>query len=168
MGADELENTTFKSRFEDPTGKSMSTVRRFWSSWSQRGNLAGQAKTDIAANRMPMYSIKPVGWTEMASGSRDAEIDTFLKSLDSVGGPVWLIVHHEPDGGGAKVGPRNEDDAGGAAAWVKMQKKFRERMTAIGIKNVALMAAMTGGFGGDLNQPKDNWWAIQLPKKQLK
>lgn len=158
-GADQLEGTTYKTRFEDVTGTSMSTVRRFWSSWDQRGRLPGQAKEDIALNRLPMYSIKPVGWTEMASGSRDTEIDTFLKGLDAAGGPVWLIVHHEPDGGGAKVGPRNEDDPGGAAAWVKMQKKFRERMNAVGTKNIALMAAMTGGFGGDLNQPKDNWWA---------
>lgn len=158
-GADQLEGTTFKTRFEDVTGTSMSTVRRFWSSWDQRGRLPGQAKEDISLNRLPMYSIKPVGWTEMASGSRDAQIDEFLRGLDSAGGPVWLIVHHEPDGGGAKVGPRNEDDPGGAAAWVKMQKKFRERMNAVGTKNIALMAAMTGGFGGDLNQPKDNWWA---------
>jgi hypothetical protein len=32
-----------------------------------------------------MYSIKPVGWTEMASGTRDSEIDAFLRSLDAVG-----------------------------------------------------------------------------------
>jgi hypothetical protein len=158
-GASELENTTYKTRFEDPTSTSMSTVRRFWSSWSQRDSLPAKAKSDIAANRLPMYSIKPVGWTEMASGSRDGEIDSLLRGLDAAGGPVWLIVHHEPDGGGSKVGPRNEDDPGGAAAWVKMQQKIRARMNAVGTKNVALMAAMTGGFGGDLNQPKDNWWA---------
>lgn len=159
-GADQLENTTYKTRFEDVTGTSMSTVRRFYSSWDQRSKLPTQAKEDISLNRLPMYSIKPVGWEEMATSStRQAEIDSFLKSLDTAGGPVWLIVHHEPDGGGSKVGPRNEDDPGGAAAWVKMQKKFRERMNAVGTKNIALMAAMTGGFGGDLNQPKDNWWA---------
>lgn len=158
-GASQLENTTVKTRFEDPTGTSMSLVRRFWSGWGQRDSLPTQAKADISANRLPMYSIKPVGWTEMASGSHDAEIDGLLRGLDSAGGPVWLIVHHEPDGGGSKLGPRGEDDPGGASAWVAMQKKIRSRMSAVGTKNVALMAAMTGGWGSDLNQPKDNWWA---------
>jgi hypothetical protein len=58
-----------------------------------------------------------------------------------------------------KSWPNAEDDAGGAPAWVAIKRNYRERMNAVGTKNVALMAAMTGGFGGDLHQPKDNWWA---------
>ena len=159
IGADQLEGTTYATRFEQPTGKSMSTVRRFYA-WGSNDNMANTAKSDLAANRLPMYSIKTPGWADVAAGKYDAQLDDLLRKLDAAGGPVWLIVYHEPDGGGGSAaGPKNEDDPGGAPAWVAMQKKVRARMTTLGTKNIALMAAMTGGFGGDFHQPKDAWWA---------
>ncbi|MCY1078888.1 hypothetical protein [Archangium lansingense] len=33
------------------------------------------------------------GWT-----SRDGEIDELLRALDALPGPVWLTLHHEPEG----------------------------------------------------------------------
>lgn len=159
VGADQLEGTTYETRFEQPTGKSMSSVRRFYA-WGSNDKMASQAKIDIAANRLPMYSTKTPGWADVAAGKYDAQLDDLLKKLDGAGGPVWLIVYHEPDGGGGvAAGPHQEDDPGGAPAWVAMQKRVRARMTALGTKNIALMAAMTGGFGGDFHQPKDAWWA---------
>lgn len=149
------------ARHEKPTGKSLS-VRRTYYGWSNRQKMVDTARSDIAANRLPFVSTKtPAGWQDIYSGKRDAEIDDLLRKLDNLGGPVWLTVHHEPEGGGGGgKGPKGEDDVTGAAGWIKMQRKFRERMDVVGTKNIAFVAnLMTWTWDKRSGRNPNDWWA---------
>ncbi len=149
------------ARHETPTGKSLS-VRRTYFAWDGRQKMIDTAKADLAANRIPFISTKTPGWAEMASGKRDAEIDDTLRKLDALGGPVWFVVHHEPEGGcnDSCKGPKGEDDAAGAAGWLAMQKKIRERMNVVGTKNVAFVSnLMAWTFDSRSGRNPNDWWA---------
>lgn len=148
------------ARHESPTGKSLSIRRTFWG-WNS-SSMISTAKTDIAANRLPHVSIKTPGWEAVASGQYDAELDSMLKRLDDLGGPVWFTVHHEPEGGGCKPncpGPNGEDDAAGSAGWRAMQSKVRQRMNALGTKNIAFMPVlMSWTWDSRSNRKPEDWW----------
>lgn len=149
------------ARHETPTGKSLS-IRRTYFGWSDRSTkMVTMAKNDIAANRLPFVSTKTPAWNDMGAGKHDAEIDDMLRKLDALGGPVWLALHHEPEGGGGGgVGPNKEDDISGSAGWIRMQKRVRERMNALGTKNIALVAnLMTWTWDTRSGRNPNDWWA---------
>jgi hypothetical protein len=123
------------ARHEVPAGHALGLRRTFFR-WDQRtGSMVRHAAADLAAGRLPWVSVKPPSWAAMAGGAHDAEIDQMLRGLDGLGGPVWLTVHHEPEGGG---GVNAADDPGGPAAWRGMQLRVRQRMQALGTRNLAL------------------------------
>lgn len=127
-------------RHEGPTGKSLALRRTFWG-WND-SKMFTSVKADIAADRLPLISMKTPGWAEVASGRQDATLDSMLRQLDAAGGPVWLIVHHEPEGGcNTSCAANGMDDIGGAPAWRAMQVKIRERMNVVGTKNIAFFPA---------------------------
>jgi len=82
----------------------------------QSGNIAGavkQAKEDVAAGRIPWISFKePLSWADMAAGKGDTWSTQLADGLATVDGPVWLAVHHEPEGDGDM------------ALWTQMQAKI--------------------------------------------
>jgi hypothetical protein len=39
------------------------------------------------------------------AGQHDREIDELLRALDALPGPVWLTLHHEPEGGAGSNTP---------------------------------------------------------------
>ena len=144
------------ARHEGPTAVPLGLRRTFFQ-WSQREtSMVTTAKGDLTARRVPWVSVKTPGWSAVASGAHDVEIDAMLRKLDALGGPVWLTVHHEPEGG---AGINFPDDPGGAAAWRAMQQRFRARMTAVGTKNIAfgsiLMSYTWDSTSG--RNPAD-WW----------
>lgn len=148
-------------RHELVAGKSLS-IRRTYYDWAGRQKMIDTARADIAANRLPFVSTKTPGWTEMASGKRDTEIDDTLRKLDALGSPVWLVFHHEPEGGcnNSCKGPKGEDDVAGAAGWLSMQKHIRSRMNAVGTKNIAFVAnLMAWTFNSQSNRNPNDWWA---------
>lgn len=150
-----------KTKYEISAGKSLSVRRTYWD-WGKLDKMANTARADIQSNRLPFVSTKTPGWSEMASGKRDAEIDAMLRNLDSVGGPVWLTVHHEPEGGCRDncKGPKGEDDEAGSAGWLAMQKKIRERMDAVGTENIAFVAnLMTWTWDKRSGRNPADWWA---------
>lgn len=147
-------------RHERPSGKSLSIRRTFWQ-WSDHDAVPNDSifttvKADHAANRLPFVSTKTPPWQEVANGQHDARIDQLLRQLDSYGKPVWLSFHHEPEGGS---GVNSPDDPGGAAAWRGMQSKVRERMNALGTKNIAFMPVLMAytWLPGSGRSP-DEWW----------
>ncbi len=141
-------------RHEAPTGTSLSVRRTFWDirTSGKITKAVETARDDIQNNRLPFISFKTNGWDRTANGTDDAIIDDLLRRLDNLGGPVWVVFHHEPDGGGG-------DEASGAAGWKPMQVKIRERMNAVKTKNIAFMPIFTGwtvnpASGKDI----DSWW----------
>lgn len=144
------------SRHESVAGKAMGLRRTFWR-WDQRTtSMITTSRADLAAGRIPWVSVKTPGWAAMASGSLDGEIDQMIRALDGLNGPVWLTVHHEPEGGGGAVGP---DDPGGAAAWRAMQKRVRQRIDAVGTDNIAFAPIlMSWTFDSRSNRNPADWW----------
>ena len=130
-------NTDPYSKHEQPTGKRIGVRRTFQPSWSQTriNNMVSIATSDIAVGRVPWVSIKPPSWAEMAAGNHDTLIDDMLTKLGALNGPVWLTIHHEPDGGGGVTAP---DDPAGPAGHLAMNARVRQRMAALGVTNIAL------------------------------
>lgn len=144
------------ARHETPAATTMGLRRTFFQ-WSNRtGSMVKTAKGDLAAGRLPWVSIKPPSWAAMGHGAHDAEIDEMLRALDALNGPVWLTVHHEPEGGG---GRNAADDPSGPTGWRAMQERVRMRMDALGTDNIAfapiLMAWTYDSRSG--RNPAD-WW----------
>ncbi|HEY0252344.1 MAG TPA: hypothetical protein VGC41_12505, partial [Kofleriaceae bacterium] len=129
-------NTDPGPRHETPSGHPLAVHRTYWQ-WSQRtSSMLAMAQADLAHDRLPWISVKPGhSWHDMGAGTYDAEIDQMLNALKQLDGPVWLTVHHEPEGGGGVNAP---DDPGGPAEHIKMNRRVRQRMTALGVHNVAL------------------------------
>ena len=92
-------NSDPTQRHESPSGKSMG-IRRTYYSWAERDTtMVDTARSDLAERSPSLGVDQDAGWALMASGQYDGEIDSMLRALDDVGGPVWLTVHHEPEGG---------------------------------------------------------------------
>jgi hypothetical protein len=144
------------ARHESVAGTKMGLRRTFFS-WKQRtGSMVRTAQSDLAAGRLPWVSVKPPSWAAMAKGTHDAEIDEMLRGLDALGGPVWLTVHHEPEGGGGRNYP---DDPGGTPAWRGMQERVRLRMTALGTDNIAFAPIlMSWTFNPLSGRTPSEWW----------
>ncbi|NVB78486.1 MAG: hypothetical protein HOV81_08850 [Kofleriaceae bacterium] len=145
------------ARHEVPSGHVLSVHRTFWQ-WTQRtGSMITTASDDIAHGRLPWISTKTPSWAAMAAGTYDAQIDEMLRALDALPGPVWLTIHHEPEGGGGVNAP---DDPAGPAGHVAMNRRVRERMTALGVDNVALAPIlMTYTWTAASGRNPDVWWA---------
>jgi hypothetical protein len=143
--------------FEAATGEVLS-VRRTFYQWRQRSvPMVDTAAADVAAGRLPWLSVKTPSWVSMADGSHDAEIDEMLVGRDALEGPVWLTLHHEPEGGGEDGS--NPDDPGGPAAHLAMNRRVRERMRALGTDNISLAPIlMSWTFRSESGRIPDDWW----------
>lgn len=138
-------------RHETPTGVSMG-VHRTYFKWAQRDTayMKNIVADDQTKGRVPWISFKTPSWSEMASGADDAQIDKLLKNLKATEQPVWLSIWHEPE---------NDPSQGTAADYVAMQKRVRDRMTALGIKNVALVGDfMAWTWDPNSKRDPDQWW----------
>jgi hypothetical protein len=132
-------------------------LHRTFFQWNQRAtSMITMAKGDIDKKRLPWVSVKTPSWDEMAKGQHDAEIDDMLKALDALAGPVWLTIHHEPEGGG---GVNSPDDPAGPVGHVGMNQRVRDRMTALGVDNVALAPIlMSWTFNPASGRDPEEWW----------
>ena len=150
-------NGTRAGEHESATGKSSSIHRTFANAWGKTSQLVSNIKEDHSKNRLPWVSIKTPGWGTLASGSRDGEIDTMLRSLDSAaaGKPVWLTVHHEFEGDTTTTGEYTR------ANYKAMQTKIRQRMTAVGTKNIAFMPIYVGYSWADVTRFNPQDWYVE-------
>jgi hypothetical protein len=81
-------------------GKTLGVHRTYWSA-SQVSSAVNSAKADAAKNRVPWMSFKPpYSWGDMAAGKGDVWARDLATRMKSVGGPVWIAIHHEPEGEG--------------------------------------------------------------------
>lgn len=151
---------------EQPTGKSLSVRRTFYGWNNNRTSMISTIKSDLANNRLPWVSTKTPKWAAVANGQHDAEIDDLLRKMDATGGPIWFTVYHEPEdntntGTGResceKKTPKTCD--GTFAEWRAMQRKFRERMTAVGTKNIAFAPViMSWTHDSRSNRDPNEYW----------
>lgn len=145
------------ARHESVASHPLALRRTFWQ-WDQRlGGLVTTARDDLAHHRLPWVSVKTPSWAAMGAGQHDEQIDQLLRALNALPGPVWLTMHHEPEGG---EGSNTPDDPAGPAGHLAMNRRVRERMTALGVDNVALapiLMAHTWTQGSGRNP--DAWWA---------
>lgn len=155
-GAAVGQNSDPAPRHEVPTGEPLS-VRRTFYQWNHRTGYMIQTVTeDVSRGRLPWVSIKTPGWQEMASGAHDADIDAMLRALDRIDGPVWLTIHHEPEGGG---GVNSPDDPAGPAGHLAMNRRVRQRMNAVGVDNVALAPILMDWTWDPASGRNPNaWW----------
>jgi hypothetical protein len=143
---------------ESEAGHALSLHRSFFQ-WHHRtaNYMLSTVEADLEASRLPWVSFKTPRWNDMAAGKHDAEIDALLTALDAQDGPVWLTIHHEPEGG---AGVNRPDDPAGPAAHVAMNRRVRQRMTALGTDNIAL-APILMSYTWDRRSGRnpDQWFA---------
>lgn len=157
-------------RHEIPSGEPLSLRRTFWR-WDQRtGSMISTAADDLENGRLPWVSVKPPvcpdgearcensDWTGMADGVYDAQIDEMLTALAALPGPVWLTIHHEPEGGGGVNHP--DDPVGGSQAHIGMNQRVRDRITALGLENdIALsLILMSWTWDSRSGRNPNDWW----------
>ncbi|HEX8699462.1 MAG TPA: hypothetical protein VF815_11540 [Myxococcaceae bacterium] len=145
------------ARHESVAGHPLAVRRTFWQ-WPERtSNLVTTARDDLTHHRLPWVSVKTPPWAQMGTGQHDGEIDQMLRALNALPGPVWLTLHHEPDGG---EGVNTPDDPSGPAGHVAMNRRVRLRMKALGVDNVALAPIlMAHTWNADSGRNPDAWWA---------
>lgn len=143
-----IEGNGNPARHEGPSGEVLALRRTFWS-WSQRtGSMVDTARGDVANGRLPWVSVKTPSWSDMAAGKHDDEIDSMLRGLDAINGPVWLTIHHEP-----------ENDSGSASDHLAMNQRVRQRMNALGTNNIALgPVLMSWTFNPKSGRNVDAYW----------
>ena len=150
--------------------------RRTFFQWNQRTTgMINTAKTDVGKGRLPWVSVKPPeggqndwNWKAMGDGAFDAQIDQMIDALHTVPGPVWLTVHHEPEGGGGTIKGVG-DDADGSAQWVRMQQRVAARLKAkdpdnndnIAFAPVLMDYSFRSEFKGSFRDP-DKWFAPNI------
>ena len=111
-------------------------LHRTYFSATMIAQARAQAVDDLANGRLPWVSFKlPYSWADMAAGRGDAWALQVTQALSTVGGPVWIAFHHEPEGDGP-IGD-----------WVAMQRHLAPIVHA-NSNNIAFTIITTGW---------DNW-----------
>jgi hypothetical protein len=86
--------------WERSMGKRLGVHRTYWGG-RDIVSAVRQARADAAHKRIAWMSFKPpYSWKAMASGAGDAWARSLARRLKTVRGPVWVAVHHEPEGDG--------------------------------------------------------------------
>jgi hypothetical protein len=123
-------------------------VHRTYHSASGVSAAAKQARSDVAAKRVPWMSFKVPGtWKQMAAGKYDAWALGLTKQLNAVPGPVWIAFHHEPESEGQAV-----------ADWTRMQAHLM-RIVKDHSDNIATTMIVMGYWQAMGNKPE-----LKLPR----
>jgi hypothetical protein len=134
------------TRWETPAGKAFGVRRTFWQ-WTTHASLISTAKADLAKGRLPWVSTKVPSWSAVATGTYDAQVIDLITKLQALGKPVWLSVHHEPEGDGV------------AADWRAMQARIFDIRNTLKATNVAFAPIlMSWSWEAGVDRWRD-WWA---------
>jgi hypothetical protein len=124
-------SNTDPTAWERQMRKSMGVHRTFWGG-RDIAAATRTAKRDAAHNRVAWLSFKaPYSWADMARGRGDAWARGLARQMRSVRGPVWVAVHHEPEGDG------------NIKLWTAMQKRLAPIMRATA-PNLGYSIILTG------------------------
>lgn len=118
-------------------------VHRTYQTASGVSGAVRQARSDVAANRVPWMSFKMPGtWKQMAAGKYDSWALGLTRQLNAVPGPVWIAFHHEPESEGQAV-----------ADWTRMQAHLM-RLVKANSDNIATTMIVMGYWQAMGNKPE--------------
>ena len=113
-----IQNNGDPAAVEAAAGRPLGLHRTYWN-YNNIASSIKQATADAKAGRIPWLSYKlSVSWADAASGKADAATKALATQLATVPGPVWVALHHEPEGDG------NLPD------WVALQKRLLPLLAA--------------------------------------
>ena len=152
---------------ESPAGHIMGLRRTFWGGSSSHtgasGSLVNTARGDLAKGRLPWVSFKPFtgsNWDTIGKGQYDSQIDTLLRALGGLTGPVWLTFNHEPENDNFASG---SPSYGGAPTWRAAQSRIISRLRSLQSQGVARNVAfstilMAWTFDSRSGRNPADWW----------
>lgn len=119
------------AEWEGTMGRGLGIRRTYWGA----GDVAAALRTardDLARQRLPWMSFKlPYSWEAMREGRGDDWVRSLAQELATLDGPVWLALHHEPEGDGD------------ITAWTAMQARLAPIVRRLA-PNVAYSIILTG------------------------
>nr|WP_237740070.1 carbohydrate binding domain-containing protein [Serinicoccus marinus] len=122
---------TDPSEWEESLNHQLGVRRTYWRP-DQVESAVSVAKEDLEHQRLPWISFKmPYSWTDMADGRGDAWTRDLATRLAALDGPVWLALHHEPEGDGD------------VQAWKRMQERLAP-LVRESAPNVGYTVILTG------------------------
>jgi hypothetical protein len=135
--------------FESELGAPLACHRTFYKAGSEAA-MAQQAAADLRAGRVPIPSIKPpAGW---AATARDhAWLDSVIEPLADLPGPVFLVIHHEPENDAASFGS--------ASDFVALQRAALSRAAAAG-DSVTVVPILTSWSFDERSEVDASGWNV--------
>ena len=119
------------SGWEDSMGHRLGVRRTYWGADEVQKAVAS-ARVDLSRERVPWMSFKlPYSWEQMRDGAGDEWTRSLARELSRLDGPVWLALHHEPEGDGD------------IRAWTAMQARLAP-IVREAAPNVAYSIILTG------------------------
>ena len=113
-----IQNNGDPAAVEAAAGRVLGLHRTYWN-YNKVDASIKQATADAKAGRIPWLSYKlSVSWADAASGKADAATKALAAKLATVPGPVWVAIHHEPEGDGTLTD------------WVALQKRLLPLLAA--------------------------------------
>jgi hypothetical protein len=113
-----IQNNGDPASLESAAGRPLGLHRTYWN-YNNVASSIRQATADAKAGRIPWLSYKlSVSWADAAAGKADAATKALATQLATVPGPVWVAIHHEPEGDG------NLSD------WVALQRRLLPLLAA--------------------------------------
>ncbi len=159
--------TNGSASIHEGSGEIMALRRRYWSSlsdWNTGGPMAAACREDHTAGRLPWVSCKiPLeSWTSAGNGNFDSYFDQFINEVKAMAPkPVWFSLNHEPENDGGDSGSGWEATAG--AGYRAMQRRFRLRMNALGVTNLAFGSSlMYYTFNPVSGRDADAWYPADV------
>lgn len=132
---------------QERAGARLAIRRTYWGPGDTQAAVAA-ARSDLAAARIPWLSFKlPYSWDQMATGAGDDWAAGLADNLAALPGPVWVALHHEPEGDGP------------IEQWVATQQRLGPVMHAR--DNVAFTIIVTGWnqfYSGNPAYSLDSLW----------
>lgn len=138
---------------EQAAGMRLSCHRTYFVAGQERG-LSAQARADIRLGRVPLVSIKPPGsWA--ATALNTAWLDSLVEPLSEVTGPVYLIIHHEPENDARRYGT--------AADFVAMQRAALQRASQAGTNVTVVPVLSSWSFDVNAARSPEQWNVEEAP-----
>ncbi len=143
LGAASVNQAQDPAPREAQLGATLGVHRTYWRG-NQQAKAVQRAAADLQGGRVPWVSFKApyapgtttqLTWAEMAAGAGDAWAADLAQQLGALPGPVWVAIHHNPEG---RRATDNLQD------WKAMQQRLAPIFRAQ--PNIAFSVILTGYY----------------------